>query len=178
MRNDVVPEQIMAMSATVWERHANPWSGWSRVSILPLLAIAAWSRVWIGWWALVPIGAVLVWTWLNPRVFPPPVSNDNWMSKGVLGERLWLMRGEDLVVAHHAPVVRVLTIATAAGAVLLFVGLIVLSLSLTLTGLAITMLSKLWLLDRMVWIYSEIGNEQALLNLNALMPLNDHPRTL
>lgn len=41
-------ERAMAMNDTVWQRHANPWSGWTRVATMPLFAIAAWSRVWIG----------------------------------------------------------------------------------------------------------------------------------
>lgn len=153
-------ERLMAMNHTVWQRHANPWSGWSRVSILPLLAIAIWSRVWIGWWALLPVGAVLIWTWLNPRLFPPPASTDNWMSKGVLGERIWLLRSKEPALAHHLPVIRSLTIATSVGTILLVMGLALSHLALTMTGLAIAMLSKLWILDRMVWIYSEFGDDQ------------------
>ncbi|UYQ73514.1 hypothetical protein OF122_07095 [Pelagibacterium flavum] len=148
-------ERLMAMSATDWARHANPWSGWSRTSILPLLAIAGWSRLWIGWWALLAVAAVLVWTWMNPRVFPPPSSIDNWMSQGVLGEHVWLQRPKHSQLLHHIPIIRALTIATATGTLVLFAGLVVLNLALTTTGLAIAMLSKLWLLDRMVWIYWE-----------------------
>jgi hypothetical protein len=44
-------ERLMAMDDRVWRRHANPWSGWTRVTVLPLLVLAIWSRVWIGWWA-------------------------------------------------------------------------------------------------------------------------------
>lgn len=66
------------------------FSGWSRMSVLPLLALAIWSRIWIGWWSLLPIGVTIFWMWLNPRAFPIPQSTSNWMSKGVLGERVWL----------------------------------------------------------------------------------------
>jgi len=41
--------------------HANPRSAYSHFSMLPLLAIAFWSMVWLGWWALVPIIIVLLW---------------------------------------------------------------------------------------------------------------------
>ncbi|NOR31028.1 MAG: hypothetical protein GQ539_08020 [Sulfitobacter sp.] len=145
----------MAMNDTVWARHANPWSGWSRVSVLPLLVLAAWSRIWIEWWTLIPVAAVLLWALLNPRVFPPPASIDNWMSKGVLGERLWISRSEGAVSAHHAPILRALSVAVALGSVMLVAGVIMLDLTLTMTGLSIAMLSKLWMLDRMVWIYME-----------------------
>ena len=43
-----------------WARHANPWSVWTRVPILPLLALAIWSRSWIGWWAVLPVLLLVV----------------------------------------------------------------------------------------------------------------------
>lgn len=63
-----VTEKLMGMDDRVWARHANPWSGWTRVATLPLLAVAIWSREWIGWWALLAVAAVALWTWLNPAV--------------------------------------------------------------------------------------------------------------
>lgn len=89
---DPVMLQLMAMDDVVWARRANPWSGWSRVSILPSLAPALRSRVWIGRRAIVVVGAMFLWPWLNPRLFPAPTSIDNGMSKGVLGERVWSLR--------------------------------------------------------------------------------------
>ncbi|MGR3248070.1 MAG: DUF6653 family protein [Paracoccus sp. (in: a-proteobacteria)] len=145
-----VSMKLMAMDDAVWAPHANLWSGWSRVSILPLLALAVWSRVWIGRWAIVVVGAVLLWTWLNPRLFPAPMSIDNWMSQGALGERIWSLRADDPVLAHHASVISVLAAAIIVGALLLLAGSALLNVPLTTTGLAITMLAKLWLLDRMV----------------------------
>jgi hypothetical protein len=157
MRFDIarLSQKLMTMDDATWARHVHPWSGWSRVSILPLLALAVWSRIWIGWWAVIPGFIVLLWTWLNPRVFPPPVSVNNWMSMGVLGERIWLSHGKEPALAHHAHVIRNLMVVASAGTVMLLVGLVTLSLTLTLTGLAVTMLSKLWIVDRMVWIYGE-----------------------
>lgn len=35
------------MDDAAWARHANPWSVWTRVPILLLLALAIWSRAWI-----------------------------------------------------------------------------------------------------------------------------------
>jgi len=37
----------MGMDDATWKRHANPWSGWSRITILPLLCLAIMSRVWV-----------------------------------------------------------------------------------------------------------------------------------
>ena len=78
-----------------WARHANPASGWSRlVTGLPLIVLAAWSRVWIGWWAAAVFALVVLWLWLNPRLFPPAASDRAWMTRVVLGERLWIRRNE------------------------------------------------------------------------------------
>ena len=37
-----------------WMKHSNPWSVWTRYSVLPIIVLAFWSRIWIGWWCLVP----------------------------------------------------------------------------------------------------------------------------
>ena len=74
-------ERSMAMDDATWARHASPWSVWTRIPILPLLALAIYSRVWLGWWALVPTVLLLVWTVVNPRAFPPPARLDSWASR-------------------------------------------------------------------------------------------------
>ena len=94
MRIDKAIEASMAMKDTDWARHANPWSVYSRIPTLALFALAVWSRVWIGWWALLPVAAVVAWTLWNPRAFPPPASTRNWASKVTFGERVWLKRKE------------------------------------------------------------------------------------
>jgi len=33
-------ERAMRMDDAIWARHANPWSGWTWVSILPLFVLA------------------------------------------------------------------------------------------------------------------------------------------
>lgn len=75
-------ERLMGMDDATWARHSNPWSGWTRITTLPLLCLAVWSRAWWGWGALLPVFAVLCWTWLNPRLFPPPTNERAWMTKG------------------------------------------------------------------------------------------------
>lgn len=145
-------ERLMGMSDATWARHANPWSAWSRVSVLPLAAAAIWSRVWIGWWALAAVVAVGVWVWLNPRIFPTRGVSDGWMSRGVRGEKIWMERGGEPALAHHAPVVRALSFATLIGVALLATGLAFLEPTSTVAGLSLAMLSKLWLTDRMVWV--------------------------
>jgi hypothetical protein len=148
-------ESIMSMDEATWARHANPWSGWSRLTTLPLLALAIWSRVWIGWGAIIPIAAVVFWVWLNPRLFPVPQSTDNWMSRGVLGERVWLSGDRSTLPAHHLRMARLLSAVSFVGVLVIGYGLIVLDEGFTLAGIAISMLSKLWFLDRMVWLLQD-----------------------
>lgn len=144
------------MDQAAWARHANPWSGWTRVPALPLLALAVWSRVWIGWWALLPIAAVLAWLWVNPRLFAPPRNQDAWMTRGVLGERLWLARDETPVPAHHRSAPNILSAIGAAGVLLTVFGLARLSGWAVITGVAVAMLAKLWFIDRMVWLHHDM----------------------
>ena len=151
-------ERFMAMDDATWARHANPWSGWSRVVILPLFCLAVWSRVWLGWWTLLPVVLVLVWTWVNPRIFPAPAATDNWMTQGVLGERIWLARQRHPIPAQHNRVTRLLNIAAGLGALAMVWGLIQFDALLTLGGIIMSMGAKLWFLDRMVWLKADMDS--------------------
>lgn len=147
---------IFHMDQRTWARHANPWSVWTRVLTLPLLMLAVWSRVWLGWWALLPIAAALLWIWFNPRAFPPPRSTNNWASKGVLGERVWLNRSEIPIPEHHRRVPNILSAVSVAGALVLMWGLVQLEIWPALLGLTIVALGKLWFVDRMVWLFEDM----------------------
>jgi hypothetical protein len=144
-------ERVMGMSDRVWRRHANPWSGWSRLTTLPLLALAGWSRVWIGWWALPAVAAVSVWIWLNPRIFPEPARLDAWMSRGVMGERI-LLEHRDEIPAGHARAAAVLGWLSLPGAALALGGVVALWWEAAVFGTVLAMLPKLWFLDRMAWL--------------------------
>ena len=147
-------EKWMGMSDAVWLRHANPWSGWTRVPILPLLALAIWSRVWIGAWAWGAVVLVLVWIWLNPRAFPVPERFDNWMTRGVLGERVFLDHFEALA-PHHQRASKLLGYASFPGLMVMVWGLWPQDAQSTLFGTVLCMLPKLWFIDRMVWILQD-----------------------
>jgi len=152
-----VTEKGMGMDPEVWSRHANPWSGWTRVPILPALALAVWSRVWLGWWCLAFVAVLLVWIWFNPRVFPKPASTDNWMSRGVIGERVWLNRKNISIPAHHARWAIWLSVVSGLGVLPIVWGLWQLEIWPLLFGLALTVGGKLWFLDRMVWLYADMA---------------------
>lgn len=142
-------EKLMSMDDDAWARHANPWSGWTRVATFPLLTAAIWSRDWVGWWALFLTALVLAWTWINPRLFSPPASTDNWMSRGVIGERMWLARNETPIPKHHEDMAALLNYASAAALLPFIWGLVTLEIWPTLFGMTSSMTAKLWFVDRM-----------------------------
>lgn len=145
------------MSDEAWLRHANPWSGWTRfTTVLPLLILAIWSRIWVGGWSVFPIVGAVLWMWLNPHVFPKPNSTNRWISKGVLGERVWLNRDQIPVPQHHQRVPNLLNAIAAIGGILVIWGLVVLSIWEVVFGYTLVTLGKLWYLDRMVWLYEEM----------------------
>ena len=156
----------MGMSDAVWQRHTNPLSGWSRMSILPLFALAIWSRVWLGWWCLIPIGLVLFWTWWNPRAFAIPENTDNWMSKGVLGERIWLDRKSQRIATHHTRAIGIISVLPIFGLVPFAYGLIYFDLPAMIFGLVLTIVFKLWFLDRMVWLYEDVSSAKNVERVN------------
>jgi hypothetical protein len=144
-----------------WQRHANPWSVYTRIPIPAMLALAIWSRKWIGRRSVLPIVAVCAWTAVNPRAFPPPRSTDRWASQSVLGERLWTASRKQGTPTRRALAPIVLTGINTAGMAVLVRGLIILDPWMTATGLAVHMAGKNWFLDRMVWHYEDATREQA-----------------
>ncbi|TCD14421.1 DUF6653 family protein [Oricola cellulosilytica] len=156
MRLDKSLERSMAMSDATWARHANPWSVWTRFPVLPLLALAIWSRVWIGWLSLVPIVLLVLWTFYNPRAFPPPASTDNWVSKGTFGERVWLNRKTIPIPAHHAAWARWLSVASGLSLLPMIWGLYALDPWAAALGALLASVFKIWFVDRMVWLYEDM----------------------
>ena len=148
-------ERLMRMDDDAWERHANPLSVWSRVAALPVLVLAIWSRVWLGWWCLLPITAIILFTYFNPRLFDPPTRRDSWAARATYGERLFLARRQRAISSEHARAALILTAVSAAGLAPLAYGLIALEIWPTLLGLVLVMGGKLWFCDRMVWLYEK-----------------------
>ena len=136
------------MSDEAWKRHANPWSVWTRFAAIPLMILAIWSRVWLGWWCLAPVEAVVVWLWLNPHVFHPVETPTSWAAKGIYGEKIWLKeRGR--VPADLRAVLRLLAVVAAVGFANLAVGLITLMVWPTVFGASLIVLGQLWRIDRL-----------------------------
>ena len=149
--------RAFGLRGDAWLRHANPWSVYTRIPIPAALTAAVWSRTWIGWWSLVPIVLVCLWTAVNPRAFPPPRSLDHWASKAVLGETLWSARKTVPVPRAHRRAPLLLLALNSLGLPIVVWGLVVLDFWMVATGLAIHMAGKNWFLDRMVWLYDDVA---------------------
>jgi hypothetical protein len=139
-------------------RHANPVSVWTRFAVLPLLALAIWSREWIGWWSLAAVALALVFMMVNPLLFPPARSTRNWASKGVLGERIWSDRGKvELPPQFRGSGVTYATYAfQLAGLAVMVYGLVELDLLAVVAGLLVTQAAKAWFIDRMVLLFDDM----------------------
>ncbi|NEQ47179.1 MAG: hypothetical protein F6K00_28015 [Leptolyngbya sp. SIOISBB] len=148
--------QSFHMTNAVWERHANPWSVWTRYAGLPLLILAIWSRVWLGWWAIAPVLLIILWIWLNPRAFSKPQTTHHWASKAVMGERAWLNHDQVPIPSHHRPVITFTNLVNAIGFVICLWGLWNLQPWPTGLGLSWMILGKTWFLDRMVWVFEDM----------------------
>lgn len=144
------------MSDETWERHANPWSVWTRFTALPVLVGAVLSRVWIGHWAWGLGVLAVLWIWVNPRMFRKPVSTDNWASKAVLGERVWINRKQIPVPKHHRLAGNLLSGVSGLGLLFLIWGFWRLSIWPTVFGVVLVYAGKVWFLDRMVWLYEDM----------------------
>lgn len=82
-----VPSERLA--EFLWEHHANPWSGWTRVFAFPVLVYAVLTRRRRLFAAAVAAIAV------NPVVIPQPDDAKAWTSDVVQAERYWVDHGED-----------------------------------------------------------------------------------
>ena len=142
--------------AAAWQRHANPWSVYTRIPGPALLAAAIWSRARLGRWSLVPVGVVCLWLAINPRVFPPPRSLDHWASRGVLGETLWADRNTTPVPRRHRVAPTVLTVVNCLGVPFVARGLVARNGWMVLFGLAVHMAGKNWFIDRMALLYDDM----------------------
>ncbi len=150
-----ISESLMVMSERTWERHANPWSGWTRLASFPVLFLAAWSHVWIGIYSLIPIGITCLWIWLNPRLFPVPRSSDSWMSRVVKGERIWIARKKCPIPRGHEKAVFWINLISLTGLGVCAYGFIAGEFWPAFMGWNTSVLCKMWFADRMVWLYED-----------------------
>jgi hypothetical protein len=150
---------LFTMTNETWEKHANPWSVWSRMITLPILVLAIWSRIWIGWYGWVIVGILVIWLILNPKAFKKPNSTKNWASKAVLGERIWLNRKIISIPKGHSFMAILLNTINGSGLPFLIYGLYHFNFWITILGTIIIYAGKMWFLDRMVWLFEDMKNK-------------------
>ena len=153
MAFDKVVSKLFLPDDDSWLKHANPWSIWTRFATLPFLVFSLWSRVWIGWYCVIPFIILVFWIWINPTLFSKPKAFSSWGSKAVLGERIFMKRSESPIPNGHLKLITILNVLQTLACTVLIYGLWVLDVSLTLHGMAYVYLTKMWFLDRMVWLY-------------------------
>lgn len=128
------------LTENTWSRHSNPWSGWTRVLSMPILALGLYYHNYL------ILAATIVWLIINPIIFPKPKNINNWMSKGVLGEQIYFKKGRkikkdlpSLLNVVNVPVFFMF----------LYFGWQQELVAMILAGL-LTMAIKFWFIDRMV----------------------------
>jgi len=144
-----------------WLRHANPWSIWTRFLTLPFVVLAVWSRVWIGWYCLIPLSVLVFWIFVNPRLFNKPADFSNWGSRAVLGEQIYIERKKEQKLGAHKTPILILTVLQTVGGFILIYGLWRLNINSTVYGMSLVYLSKMWFLDRMVWLHENSQENDA-----------------
>ena len=168
MRSMALIARAFGMNDEVWRRHANPRSVYTRFAAIPAMILAIWSRIWIGWWALIPVGLVIVWLFLNPKVFPAVTAEHGWAAKGIYGERLWLEEPES-VPEECRSVLRWLIVPGLCGFILLFWGLVRLEPWPTIFGATLITLAQLWRIDRLGVFYAQRREQESSL-ARAVLP--------
>ncbi len=164
----------MKMDKKTWRRHASPWSVGTRFTCLPFICFAIWSREWVGYWYFLFLFLALLWTWLNPRIFNEPHDFDNWPAKVTFGECVWLNRGQVPIPQHHQRMAMLLTLLMILPLFILSYGLYALQIWPTLMGLFLLITFKIWFCDRMVWLYEEMKEKNAIYKSWLQKPNNDN----
>jgi hypothetical protein len=146
------------LEGDAWTRHANQLSVWTRFSCLSLIALAVWSRDWIGWYCLIAVMVATVWTVVNPRLFRVPASTSNWVSKSVFGERIWAnRRSVDIPRQFQSRVPNLANAYSCIGLAFLTYGLVALNVWFVVAGIVVVHGGKLWFLDRIVLLFEDMN---------------------
>lgn len=169
--------KALGMDPKVWQRHASPWSVYTRMATLPLLVLAIWSHAWYGAsFAVTATFAVMVWLWLNPRIFPAPKSTESWASKATFGERIWLNRMSVPIPESEAKTALVLSLVAGVGFMAAIYGAYANDLLIAVPGVIVTYAGKLTFLNRMVLLYERMRNAHPLYRFWSVVPENDNTK--
>ncbi|WP_248906765.1 DUF6653 family protein [Halocatena marina] len=92
---------------TVWARHSNPKSGWSRLFAGFVIVAALYHRKWR------MVGLTVLFMIVNPVVFREPTEkSDDWMYNVVRAEERWTNDGNRLVGRGYPQILNTLSIPT------------------------------------------------------------------
>ncbi len=151
---------VFNLSDENWKKHSNPISVWTRYSVLPIIILSFWSRIWLGWWCVIPALISMLWMFYNPVFFKKPKSTKNWASKAVLGERVFLNRDRiEIPKNHRIPLHAILNTISSLGLIIAIWSTVYYSTWGAVLGVSIAYLGKSWFLDRMVWLYEDMKND-------------------
>jgi hypothetical protein len=145
--------RLMSMNEEAWQRHSNPVIVWSRILTgLPVLLGAVWTIKPLAWVSAPIIVTALLWLWINPRLFSPRDTTNNWASKVTFGERVWLNRSIIPIPKHHTHWAIFLSVIAGIGFLVAIIGAYHNMALATITGGLISWFGKMWFCDRMVWL--------------------------
>ncbi len=128
------------MSKNAWSRHANPYSGATRMLAGAALLVALYRHAWKS------LGAVVAFLALNPVLFPEPERTDNWLSEGVLGEEAWIADGNPMFGTGYPEILNALNVPLYCYTLYAAYRRYPLR---TAVGFAVTFVLKLWFVDAM-----------------------------
>jgi len=76
------------LARSIWEHHANPWTGWTRLFAFPVLVYAIFTRR--RGLVVASVAAIAI----NPVVFPRGEDPQTWTSDLIEAERYWVEHGQ------------------------------------------------------------------------------------
>jgi hypothetical protein len=147
---------IYSLTEENWMKHANPRCVITRYASLPIIILAFWSRVWIGWWSIIPIIMALAWMIFNPLLFKNAASTNNWASKSVMGELVLQNMDKIAIPEPHKKLSGILKNLFVLGLILSIVAMGSLDVWLAVFGISLVYVSRSWFMDRMVWLYEDM----------------------
>lgn len=167
--------RALGMDSATWQRHASPWSVYTRMATLPFLVAAVWSHSILGPWVSLGLTfAVMGWLWVNPRLFAPPKHTRSWAARATLGERIWLNRLNVPIPAETTRAAMTLSIVAGAGFLAALLGAYVNDPLVAVTGVIITYAGKLVFLQRMVLLYEAMRDAHPLYRFWSVSADNDN----
>lgn len=170
--------RFLGMNDQTWSRHASPWSVYTRMATLPFLLLAIWSHSWLGPGPSFGLTAgVLIWLWLNPRIFPAPANKSSWAARATFGERVWLNQKSVPIPKGENKQALILSAVSGVGFMAAVYGALITHPILTITGAIVTYVGKIAFLDRMVTLYDQMRDAHPLYRFWSSTPANDDQMT-